>query len=70
MDGRHLGAQVSDDAYAGWHGFARIHGTSVAALLEAVGLWLGEQDGPGPPWPMIVATARDLTAQRRLRREP
>jgi len=63
---RHLGGQVSAGAYDGWHDFARVNGVTVAALLEVVGVWLGDQDRPvrrlPEPWRSIMAAARDLTA--------
>jgi len=68
---RHLGGQVSPEAYQGWHDFARIHGINVSVLLEVVGLWLGEQDAPirrfPEPWRSMMARARDLAALRRRR---
>jgi hypothetical protein len=68
---RHLGGQVTDAAYNGWHDFARTNGVSVSALLEVVGVWLGEQDRPvgrlPESWRSIMATARNVTADRRQR---
>jgi len=68
MRRRHLGGMVNDESYDGWHHYARIHGVSVAALLEVTGQWLGEQNGRlEDPWAGIVERARDLTSRRRLR---
>jgi hypothetical protein len=65
---RHLGGLVTDEAYQGWHELARVHGVTVAALLETCGLWLSEQNGRlDEPWTDIVARARDLAANRRAR---
>jgi hypothetical protein len=63
---RHLGGQLTGRAYDGWYHYARTQGTTVAALLETIGLWLAETDQPGEPWPTLAAQARDLAAERRL----
>lgn len=54
---RQIHAFVSPQAREGWLRFAEEHGTNVTALIEAVGLWLGESAAAPPK------VARDLLAQ-------
>lgn len=41
---RHKVAEVSQEAHRGWQNFARTHGVTVAALAEAFGLFLAENE--------------------------
>lgn len=66
---QHLGGPVSPEAHDGWHHFARLHGVSVVALLEQLGLWLAELDDGDlpPPWQDSIVAGRALDGDRRSR---
>lgn len=72
MAGRsgYLGGNLSDDAYDGWHEFAKEHGVTVVALLEALGLRLGTYDETARLPEVLrqaVKDARGIAAERRGR---
>ncbi len=58
---RQVHAWVSEDALAGWHGFARAHQTNVAALLEALGIKLADLASETPA--KIPTFLRDAVAE-------
>ncbi len=68
---RQLHGYVSDQARDGWYGFAEHRGTNVTALLEAVGVALGQhaRDKTLPAWLReIVADAQAVASSRSTRR--
>lgn len=66
---RNLHVRVTDESFDGWTAFANRHGVSLAALVEAMGVQLGETLDPEsePGWKM-VEQARRIDAERRSRR--
>jgi hypothetical protein len=72
---RSLNVNVSDLSYDGWNSFAANHGAPVAALIEIIGLQLGEiAAGTPPPEParleLLISRARHVAEVRRRRRQP
>ncbi len=72
-DRRQLHAWLSTGALDAWSRFARVHGTNVTALLEALGRRLNDvEDRPLNRLPellrMAVDDSRDIAAQRTFRR--
>lgn len=63
---KRVNAQLSDEAWAGWHAFARYHGVSVTALLEVAGQIL-DTDAVDVRTRRWVAAARVVDEQRRKR---
>lgn len=66
-----LNVILSAEAYAGWKTFTDVHGVSVAALAEVIGLGLAmladsHRRLTGPQRAM-VAEARRITAERKAR---
>lgn len=62
-----LTASISPEAYAGWKAFAAEHGTTVTAVVEALGLALGA----GIPRRLeaeVVAVARQVSDERLSRK--
>lgn len=67
-----LHAQVSDEALEGWGNFARHHGVTRTAVVEAIGQLMTSDTGNGAPPPpdivdQVVALARRVDFQRRVR---
>lgn len=68
MDARkYLGAYLSREAHDGWHQFARQHDVDASSLLEAVGIWLSQQDRVPAGWRAVLAHAK-ATKRERSRR--
>ena len=68
-----LHVYISKEARDGWYEFSATHGTNVTALLEAVGMVLGEHaKTPEPKLPswlrQAVSKARSIASSRRSRR--
>lgn len=70
---RGLHAYVSDESHAGWQEFAANNFVTVAAVIEAVGIWLAECADLPPEQQderiqAVIAEARQLDRERRSRR--
>ena len=70
---RQLHAWLSTGALDAWSRFARVHGTNVTALLEALGRQLDSvDDKPLHQLPALLRTAvgdsREIAAERTFRR--
>ena len=67
-----LNLNVSAEAHDGWVAFCATHGTTMTALAEAIGLTLGQLDGPEEKLPPLLrstlAESRRIAAQRLGRR--
>lgn len=69
----HVGGNLSPQAHAGWHDFARDQGVNVVALLEAMGQQLTsfDQDSRLPSWlRTAVKDARTIGYERARRSKP
>lgn len=62
---RVLSGGVSKEAHDAWHRFATEEGTTVAALMEAVGLHLRDQRSPIAK--AVLREARQIAGERRKR---
>jgi hypothetical protein len=64
-----IGAALSAESAAGWESYAADHSVSVSALVEAVGLSLGDPDHlPVRLMDQVVRVARQVDRERRQRR--
>ena len=63
-----LHVSISDEARDGWRDFAAVHGTTVTALAEAIGISLAQLDDPEAELPPLlrktVYEARRISADR------
>lgn len=65
-----LGGYLSPEAYDGWHTFAKLHGVTVTALLEVLGLYLAQMDRLNQiPIKRLLETARAVGNVRARRRK-
>ena len=70
-----LYALVSKEAFEGWGSFARHHGVTRAAVVEAIGQLMAAGVGTKGPPPVdildrTIGLAREIDTQRRMRAEP
>lgn len=73
MPGRSaLNVVISDEAHDGWRDFCAVHGCTVSALVEAIGMALGRLDEPEAKLPPLLRAtlqeARRIAAARSARR--
>lgn len=70
-DRARLNVILSPEAHAGWKAFTDLHGVSVAALAEAIGLTLAVLAEPSKRLSQtqrdLVRVARQITAERKAR---
>jgi hypothetical protein len=62
-----LTGKLTTEAHLAWRSFAARHGVSMSALLEAMGTMLGDGDWDSSAVAELVAVAREVDANRRLR---
>jgi hypothetical protein len=72
---RFFGGEITDEARAGWDAWLTRQGITVAALLEAIGLQLGDDPRMDMPYEMqpphvrvVIDRAKAVQAERKKRR--
>lgn len=64
-----MNVYLSEEAHRGWADLARTQGTTITALMEALGLRLDVMDEPDADWLALVEEARRIHAERLSRRQ-
>jgi hypothetical protein len=67
---RRLSVDISEVAYDGWEAFGLKTGGSMTAMVEMVGLWLGEQAKAKTMTPGAQALAEKIRVRSFRRRHP